>query len=91
VGPRASSGAHVPHAPSPSPQHPPRNLRRQQLAEECDKGNVVTLRRFREALDKAEDWELEAMRHLLTVHRLKTEALLPVGDGTHISFWDLYE
>lgn len=31
------------------------------------------------------------MRHLVLLHRLRTEVTLPLGDGTSVSFWDLYK
>jgi hypothetical protein len=33
----------------------------------------------------------QVMRQLLVLHKLKTKVLVPLGDGTHISFWDLYK
>ena len=33
-------------------------LPRRQIAEECDKGNIITLRRFRQRLADAPEWEL---------------------------------
>ena len=37
-------------------------LNKEQLAEERAKGNVVTMKDFREQLEKAEDWEIEVGR-----------------------------
>lgn len=42
-------------------------LSRQQIAEEAAKGNVVTLRAFREALEGAEDWEIDVRELFFTV------------------------
>jgi hypothetical protein len=64
---------------------------RRQIDEECEKGNVVTLRRFREMMATAEDWELDVMRKMAELHRLRTDVLIPTGDGQAISFWDLYK
>jgi hypothetical protein len=32
---------------------------RQQIDEECEKGNIITMQRFREKLKDAKDWEIE--------------------------------
>ncbi|KIY99503.1 hypothetical protein MNEG_8456 [Monoraphidium neglectum] len=67
------------------------HLERQQIDEECEKGNIITMQRFREKLKDAKDWEIEVMRQLVQLHHLKHKVLLPCEDGTSISFWDLYK
>ncbi|GBF89096.1 hypothetical protein Rsub_01813 [Raphidocelis subcapitata] len=66
------------------------HLNKKQLAEECEKGNLVTLRRFREMLGAAEDWEIEEMQRLLSVFEARQKMVMPTGDGKAISFYDLY-